>query len=666
VRRSTVDAGPGTLGSGPFVFLAFAALAVFWTWPVAANISSGLPHDGGDPVLNTWILWWNARVVPFTAEWWNAPFFWPLPDTLALSEHLAGLSVFATPPQLAGASPIAAYNVCFLLSFALSGFFGYLLAYHLTGSALAAMVAGVAFGFSPYRASQLSHIQVLTSYWMPLALWALHAYLDNGSRRWLLIFAAAWLLQAQSNGYYMLFFPVVVVIWLAWFVDWRHAPRRGLTIAAVWILASLPLLPVLMKYRAVHTALGISRDLGDIRQFSALPVSFLQAPAMLAIWPEGHGANPEQYLFPGVTAIALAAIGLTVLVMTTGLRSAWVGRSPLLFYLCMTIALWTLALGPGGQAGESPSALYPYSWLLVLPGFDGLRAPARIAMLGSLTLAVAASLSLVTLPWLRGGRRTPIGYSLTLLGLLVDGLMHSVPVVTPPPRVMFAEPRDSVVLELPIDDARVNLGAMFRSMRDERPLVNGYSGYVPPHFKVLSLSLGRGDPSALRYVGRGRPVDILVDDAADRGRGFRPMIESLPGIERRGVTSLGSVFRLPAQPSPARAREGSALPASLSDSGRFRLVADLGQPRTIEAIEFPLRSRYEDLAARLLIEVSEDALVWSATWDDWTGGPAFEATLADPHLATVTIPLPAVKARFLRIYPAAAWMKTDLVVVGRP
>ncbi len=664
MRRSTAAAGLGALGSGPFVFLAFAALTVFWTWPVAANISSRIPHDAGDPVLNTWILWWNAHVVPFTGPWWNAPFFWPLPNALALSEHLAGLGLFATPLQIAGAGPIAAYNICFLLSFALSGFFAYLLAYRLTGSVPAGIAAGLAFGFSPYRAGQLSHIQVLTSYWMPLALWALHQYLNDGSRRWLAVFGAAWLLQSLSNSYFLLFFPVLIGLWLTWFVDWRNAPRRGMTIVIVWILSSLPLVPVLSKYRAVHTALGLSRDLGDIRQFSALPVSFFHAPPMLAVWPEGPAANTEQYLFPGATAMALATTGLIVLILKIGLRPACVARSPLLFYLCMTIVLWTLALGPGGRAGAPPSALHPYSWLLALPGFDGLRAPARFAMLGSLTLAVAASLSLASLPWLRGSRRTAIAFSMAIAGLFVDGVMHAVPVVTPPPRVMLPD-GDSVVLELPIDDARVNLGSMFRSMRDARPLVNGYSGYVPLHFKVLSASLGRGDPSSLFHIGRGRPVDILVDDAADRGRGFRAMIESLPGIERRGVTSLGSVFRLAAQP-PAPVQTGSALPASFSDAERFRLVADLGQTRTTDAIRFPLRSRYEDLSARLLIEVSDDGRVWRAAWEGWTGGPAFDATLTDPRVAIVSIPFPAVRARYLRIYPAAAWMKTDLVVVGRP
>ena len=112
-------------------------LAVAATWPLTASLSSRIPHDPGDPVLNTWILWWNAQSVPLTEAWWDAPFFVPLPGALALSEHLLGISALTTPLQMAGAGPLAAYNVAMLVSYALSGFFAYLLVMRLTAKPLA-------------------------------------------------------------------------------------------------------------------------------------------------------------------------------------------------------------------------------------------------------------------------------------------------------------------------------------------------------------------------------------------------------------------------------------------------------------------------------------------------------------------------------------------------
>ena len=56
---------------------------------------------------------------------------------------------------------------------------------------------------------------------------------------------------------------------------------------------------------------------------------------------------------------------------------------------------------------------------------------------------------------------------------------------------------------------------------------------------------------------------------------------------------------------------------------------------------------------------------WKESWVGWTGGMAVEATLADPQLAPMRIPLAGVKARYVRVYPASAWMKAELTVQGQ-
>jgi hypothetical protein len=48
----TIDARPRT--SNPL--LAFLELAVVWTWPLARHLSTRIPHDPGDPILNIWLL----------------------------------------------------------------------------------------------------------------------------------------------------------------------------------------------------------------------------------------------------------------------------------------------------------------------------------------------------------------------------------------------------------------------------------------------------------------------------------------------------------------------------------------------------------------------------------------------------------------------------------
>ena len=111
----------------------------------------------------------------------------------------------------------------------------------------------------------------------------MHGYIETGNRRWLPLFAAAWLVQALSNGYYLLFFPVLLVL-LLWFVDWRRRPARGLGLAAVWGGSSLLLVPILLEYAAVQRGLGLVRTAGEMALFSARPESLFNASGMLALW----------------------------------------------------------------------------------------------------------------------------------------------------------------------------------------------------------------------------------------------------------------------------------------------------------------------------------------------------------------------------------------------
>jgi hypothetical protein len=143
------------------------------------------------------------------------------------------------------------------------------------------------------------------------------------------------------------------------------------------------------------------------------------------VWPGGPAPNDEQYLFPGLTAVVLVIAGLLILLLKRGPRVAPRYRAPLVFYAVATIVMWILALGPGGE-GTSASLIRPYTWLLWLPGFDGLRVSSRFAMPGSLCLAIAASLALVRLAP-KPGRQRAVAGAIVLAGIGLDGLTDAVP-----------------------------------------------------------------------------------------------------------------------------------------------------------------------------------------------------------------------------------------------
>jgi F5/8 type C domain-containing protein len=356
-------------------FALYLLFAIALTYPLIVRLGTAVPNDLGDPLLNVWILWWNATNAPLTPAWWNLPSFHPGTDALAFSEHLAGLTPISAPVYWLTGNVLISYNVVFLLTFTLSAFAGYLLCRHLTGRRDAAFLGGLAFGFAPYRVSQLAHLQVLASFWMPVALLGLHRFVRGDGWRWLALFAVAWLMQALTNGYYMAFFSVLVAFWIAWFVPWRRW-KTALAIVSALLIAFAALLPVLVRYRQVHEALGFRRLYEEILAFSADLTSIFDASGMLALWGWLHSLNrPEDELFPGLTVVLLIGLGL-LMREDLGFRfTSFVKRNPRSFLrlglfligVILTTAAVIAVVSPGETsiAGVTISANHPEKPMLM-------------------------------------------------------------------------------------------------------------------------------------------------------------------------------------------------------------------------------------------------------------------------------------------------------------
>ena len=242
---------------------AYLVLTTALTWPLLLRLGSVVPNDLGDPLLNTWLLAWNARAMPLTERWWDAPQFFPAHGVMAFSEHLLGLTIITTPLIWITGNALVGYNVAFFLSFPLCALSAYLLAYTIARRHDAAFVTGLAFAFAPYRMAQFAHIQVMSPYWMPVALAALHRYLDSRRVRWLVLFAAAWTMQALTCGYYLFYLSVLIGLWVLWFVVGRVSWIGLLRVVAAWAVGAVALAPVVYGYWTIQHAQGLRRDLTE-------------------------------------------------------------------------------------------------------------------------------------------------------------------------------------------------------------------------------------------------------------------------------------------------------------------------------------------------------------------------------------------------------------------
>ncbi len=168
-RQSTVDGRESRVGHFlPLVLL--GALSVVWTWPLAIHFRHHIPGLPGDNFSFLWNLWWMRRVLGNHAlSFFHSTYlFSPFGVDLINHPHTA-LQGLISATVLSKLSIIEAENLYVVVSVFLNAASAYALAYDITRQRRLALVAGVAFGDSPYIAAHLlGHFDLLTAWVIPL------------------------------------------------------------------------------------------------------------------------------------------------------------------------------------------------------------------------------------------------------------------------------------------------------------------------------------------------------------------------------------------------------------------------------------------------------------------------------------------------------------------
>lgn len=608
----------------------FIALTLLAAWPLLAKFGTALPSDLGDPVLVTWIFWWNANAWPLTEAWWNAPMFHPMPGAFALAESLLGVAPLTTPLLWLGLSPIVVANIAFLLAWPLMGMGGYALGFALTRNRQAAMLAGLLLAFSPYRIAQLSHLQILLAFWMPLALAVLHEYLRTSQTKWLVVFGVAWLLNGLTCGYFLFFFPVLLGSWMLWFVPQR---RQFLAIAVTSIVATLPMLPLLLGYAARQKAMLLSRTIGEAQFFSADLTSLVATSprAWLSSLFTTRAGGPEGELYPGLVLAGLTIAALVILWRTSRVvtsfatwRKVSLALAGVAAALAVAVAItggWNLDLGPLHWSAHRPSRLVTAAfWFAVFAACGSRRlraARAERSPLAFYLIAAAVMLLLAMGPspeafgltviykgpysWLMqlpGGMsmRVPARFAVLMLialagaaavvwtrlkatqtmaiaamvAILAEGWIVFPIAAVPPAPPVPALAANVAVLELPaVEGWPGDALALLRSEAHGHPIVHGFSGYDPPHYPALKSGLIANDLSVLTPLLTYAPIAVFVDAAKDKGRISRTALEAFPGAQLIETVVEGIWILLPhtARPTSSTDATINATPLTATVAG---------------------------------------------------------------------------------------------------
>lgn len=589
--------------------LGYAVILAGMSWPLVTDLAGLGVVDRVDGRLNAWILAWDAHAL-FAAPGrvFDAPIFHPSRGTLAFSENLLLPGLLAAPAIGAG-GPVLGYNLVFLLSAMGSGLGVQLLVRRGGGDRTAAFVAGALFAAGAHRWSRIAHLHAQTTLFLPFALVALDRFWERRSWRRAALLGVALALQAWCSIYLGVIAATAVGLLLPLGLFGGLRLRDLPPLAAGLALAGALVLPVLLPYLEMRDRYGAEWSLADVEPHSVTLPSYLAGgSALYAPVTERH-LDPElrrRPLFPGLVPLALGVAGLAA----APRRYRWSA-------VVLASAGVMLSLGPE-TAG--------YRWLhehVVL--FRGIRAVNRFSLLPVLALCVLAGFALA-------GRRRLCWLALVFgLAEAADLPLRLGAYAGPTAAARWLADERGAVAVLPLGERDTE--AMLDAVAHFRPLLNGYSGFTPPHARWLPDALE--DPAsedALRLL-RGLGVRHLV------ARRELPLPEPARfGAERVFVVPPG----VAARSSPAPSRDA---PALWSGDG---FVIDLGEPRRVERIRFEIGDAVPGPPPRVFL--SDDGVEFRAVAARLDIAAAILALAESPRRAFGELRLLAPQAaRFARV-----------------
>ena len=563
--------------------LGYVALTGTVYWPVVADMRSRVLADPGDGAFYLWNLWWLPRTVLHGRNLFHTDaVFHPLGAKLGFNTILAPVDLVSWPVQKVLGLATAA-NFVQLGAVVLTGLGMYLLALQVGAARGPAFLAGAVFAFTPYRVGQapghwnLNHTELLV-----FGLWALLRLYDRPTRCRSAVLGVVLGLTWWSDGYYSVFLGIAVVAVVGW--RWREsirpevASRLGLALLVAGLLAA-PLLAA-MANDLRRGELDPIPGWGGADAYSADVMSWITPPRDRRLLPDMlTSVDPilirgERSIFPTWTVLAVGAAG-----------AIWGGRRRRGMWIMLFGLFFVLSLGPFLQLNGWAGAAFhrfgtPFS--VPLPGLalgwipvvNGVRDPARFAVMGVLALLILGALALTRLQ-----ARHAVAGTVAAVLVAVLALAESLPASTPtlraaipaPYKAIAADTGHGAVLEIPIQ-WRTGFGSygewngdhtlfLYYATRHGKPMVNG----MMPRYRQRTLDRLMRTPvydqlqgfftgpaaGVVESVPAGRrpgeahpPASFGADDLRALGIGYvvyhrdRPRPAAAAYIERLGLPVL--------------------------------------------------------------------------------------------------------------------------------
>ncbi len=482
----------------------YLGLALIYTYPLVLAPHQANRFDSPDALLSAWILSWDLHQLgraPF--QLFDANIFFPERGALAYSENLLSGALLVAPLRLFSDNPILLVNAALILGLTLSGVAAFALAQQFGCSSVGSCLAGLLFAFAPFHWAHLPHLQLQLAFPLPAAFYFARRLGEGAGLGAAVGLAASVAAAFGASGYYALFLLTALPLFVLLDLWGREKEQRRRALTGLAVAAAMALLlsaPLVLPYLAKLGA-GARRSLEEATRFSADATAYVTSLSRLHFFLPQEG----EPLFPGFTAAGLAGLALAG---AWRRKQSWRDQAPLAGMALLGVAL---SLGPS-------FGIFTLLWNLV-PGYRGLRVPSRAGILFLLGVAILAGTGLSRI----ASRRWRWGLLLVAAAECFAGplpLALSAPEVPAIYQHLASIDEPGALVELPLPDPdrfQDNAVYVFRSIFHWRPLVNGYSGFVPESYREAHRLLSQEDFGQALARLKAKGVGLLLAHSSRLG-----------------------------------------------------------------------------------------------------------------------------------------------------
>lgn len=517
------------------VLFLFVLFSIIFTYPLVINMNNIAERDNYQVLFAFW--WFKKALFSFQNPYFTDYIFYPEGVSLALHASVFSNFLITLPVSLLFNANVA-LNTAYLLVLILSGYTAFLLAFELTASREASLIAGLIFAFNPFYHERCLNIVALQ--WIPIYFLMFKRAFERDTYKWA-IFAGLFLGLIILTDQHQTVSVLLITSMAIPVLFFQCNPNcRKIVINLSIIIAVTLFISGWYLYQAIQlivnnpetTKIGVMEH-GGANMFSGDLAVYFVPPVWHPLWGKlfsAYAPKLENVSFLGYLPLLMALIG--------GVK--FFKKDVVKYIIAMTLFFWILSLGTylhikGEWIWEGNSYALPFLYLSRLPVIGDIRTPCRFQMITILGISLLAAYGVL---WLLERQRMGGINRAVWLPIAISSIIL----------IEFMAPPPSTVLR------GTSIPALYEDMSGDKD-----------DYAVLELPLARW--SAIHRNGSGDPAVLMYFQVVHGKRILNGHIARVPLYALDFKDPVLDLF------------------SEISTQDNFRIGRKLGEPTKTEVLE---------------------------------------------------------------------------------